>query len=133
MCIHCDDRALSVLESQVHNGQDDRQDANECPCKRRRLSPADSAHNAASLHSRIVLDSMQIFVKGLDGVTVTIECMYPHYTTQHLKEAVSFKTNVPADSMRLIFAGRQLDAGTLESQNIVRESTLHLVLSLKGC
>mmetsp|Transcript_1046 Transcript_1046/g.1277 ORF Transcript_1046/g.1277 Transcript_1046/m.1277 type:complete len:436 (+) Transcript_1046:86-1393(+) len=75
---------------------------------------------------------MEVFVKNLTGKTITM-CVSSDDTIRDLKELISDKEGIPIDQQRLIFYGRQLeDKHTLTHYSITKESTLHLLLRLRG-
>jgi len=76
----------------------------------------------------------QIFVKNLVGGTQTYNVDLRNATVNQLKAQIHIREGVPFEKYGLVFAGKHLDDGrTLSSYNILKESTFHLVLKLRGC
>ncbi len=76
--------------------------------------------------------SMLIFVKDLQGKYNSFYVL-PNDTIDILQQMIEYELDIPIFKQRMIYGGRELrPEETMKYYNIQTESTLHLVLSLRG-
>lgn len=92
---------------------------------------SDLGHRTQSVDQPI--KHTHIFVKTLDGKTITIEILNNHELVSNIKQKIQKKEGIAPHEQRLIYVGKQLeDQKKLSDYNIPNESTLHLVIRLPG-
>ena len=74
----------------------------------------------------------QIFVKTLTSRTMSFDVDSSNKVSK-LKEQIALAEGIPSDQQRLVYCGEQLeDERTLADYNVQKETTIHLILRLRG-
>ena len=132
------DDEKSMLEYSMNGDLDVVVKLNErlTPEKLKELYDTKAAVSASSIsefeHYYLKMNCFEVFVKTLTGSTITISTNSYAYI-EDIKKEVESRIGMPPDQQRMIFAGAQLEQSHMLSYyNIQKESTLHLVLRLRG-
>jgi len=77
-------------------------------------------------------DNFELFVKSISGKTRTV-VGNSTTTIREIKEQIREKEGVSVEESRLIYGGKNLeDTRTLGDYNLISNSTIHMVLRVKG-
>lgn len=80
----------------------------------------------------LVIESIfQVFLRNEKGQTSTYD-VSPDETVQNFKLEVERREKVPVSQQRLLFQSRELSGGRLSDYNITSQSTIELMLRLRG-
>ena len=77
--------------------------------------------------------SITVFAKTLTGKTYTVR-VFPYASIKRVKEILCHVSGIPTEQQILIYSGSQLtDEDRLCAIGVGPDSTLHLVLNIRGC
>lgn len=77
--------------------------------------------------------AFQVFVRTLTGKTLAISVTDRSETIETVKRKIHSREGIAPDQQRLILDGKQLEDGrTLSYYNVMRDTTIHLILRLRG-
>ncbi|KAK2941892.1 putative Ubiquitin-60S ribosomal protein L40 [Blattamonas nauphoetae] len=123
----CSDSLSRTIDKYTLHGEDGRL------IDLRQTMIGNEVHAGSVITIQSITDGSEVFVKTLTGKTVSFDVDLQTDTVEDLKRQIYGKEGIPPDQQRIIFAGRQLaDHEVLSSAGIESESTVHLVLKLRG-
>jgi ubiquitin C len=104
--------------------------------RKRLLSSEKPYYNCFSTSGKkytLEMISEQIFIKNLSGKTLTFNVDLYNCSVEDIKILIENAEGIPINKQRLLYEGKPLEDGLfLIDYNIRKESTLHLMLCLRG-